>query len=92
MDEIRKKYFRENLTQEEKYALTYRDFLVSEILEIIAETVLCDDDKKIATLKYTKAMTNSQIADVVDLDEKTIQHRIPAISEKIRHTIVKLLW
>lgn len=90
MEEQRKKYFK-NFTPEEKYALTYKDFLVSEILEIIAETVLSDEDRKIAILKYTRAMTISQIADNVNLDKKTIQNRLPLISEKIRRTLQKLL-
>lgn len=81
-----------DLTKEDKIQLTYKDFTVSEITEIITETVLSDEDREIAMLRYTKAMTYEAIAEKVDLDWKTVQKRIPKISDKLKHTVCKLLY
>lgn len=42
------------LTYDEFYALTYKDFLVSEIEYLIAETPLRDEDKRMCVALYIK--------------------------------------
>lgn len=78
------------LSDEEKYKLSAKDFTVSEIREIIAETTLNETEIKIAECRYIKAMTMAQIAEEVGLDEKTIQRKIPKISDKLKRTLQKL--
>lgn len=78
------------LSEEEKYRLSAKDFTVSEIREIISETSLSETDIKIAECRYIKAMTMAQIAEEVNLDEKTIQRKIPKISDKLKRTLQKL--
>lgn len=78
------------LTNDEKYALSAKDFTVSEIKEIIAETSLNDIDSKIAECRYIKDMSMAEIAAIVDLDEKTIQRKLPKISVKLKSTLQKL--
>lgn len=81
-----------DLSNEEKIQLTYKDFTVSEITEIIAETVLSNKDREIAMLRFTKLMTYEDIAERVDLDWKTVQKRVPMISEKLKQTVYRLLY
>lgn len=80
-----------NLTDEEKKCTSHNDYTVSEIMEIIAETVLSDTDREIANLRFTKAMTYERIAEKVDRDCKTVQKRVKKISEKLKRTAYRLL-
>lgn len=90
MKEDRIKFF-SKLTLDEKYNLSSKDFTVSEIAEIISETALSDEDIKIATLRYIKDCTIAKIAEEVGLDEKTVQRRLPKISDKLKKTLQKIL-
>ena len=90
MQQTRVEYFAK-LTQDEKYKLSAKDFTVSEIREIISETSLSDTDAKIAECRYIKDMTMSAIAQEVGFDEKTIQRKIPKLSDKLKRTLQKLL-
>ena len=90
MQQNRLEYF-SKLSADEKYKLSAKDFTVSEIREIIAETSLNETDIKIAECRYIKAMTMAAIAEEVGLDEKTIQRKIPKISDKLKRTLQKML-
>ncbi|MBO4594157.1 MAG: hypothetical protein J5697_00475 [Clostridia bacterium] len=90
MQKSRREYF-SKLSQEEKYELSAKDFTVREIREIISETSLNATDIKIAECRYIMDMTMAAIAKEVGLDEKTIQRKIPKISDKLKRTLQKLL-
>ncbi len=79
------------LTKEEKEKLTINDFIVSERLELIDETILSPENRKIARLRFTRAMTFEAIAEKVGRDYKTIQRRVSAIEKQLNNTIQKLV-
>ena len=78
------------LTHDEKMDLESKDFLVSEIEEIIAETPLCDTDKRISVKRYIECMTEREIAEKLQLDEKTVNRRLQTISLKLKITCSRL--
>lgn len=80
-----------NLTDEEKKCTSHEDYTISEIMEIISETVLSDTDREIANLRFTKKMTYEAIAEIVDRDCKTVQKRVKEISKKLKITAYRLL-
>lgn len=79
------------LTKEERENLTLDDFTISEILELINETVLSPENRTIARLRFAKAMTIEAIAEKVNRDMKTVQRRIPIIKKQLNKTILKFL-
>lgn len=89
MDENRKQFFK-NLTQDEKMDLASKDFTCSEIGEIISETPLTDQDKRISVARYIKCKTKEEIASLERLDVKTVRKRLIAISLKMKLTCLKL--
>lgn len=89
MKRERERFF-SSKTGEEIYSLNASDFTVSEINEIIDETVLNDVDRQIAILKYVKDETIASISEQTFLDAKTVQRRIPKISHKLKKTLLKI--
>ena len=79
------------LTKEEKENLTLNDFTVSEIIELINETVLSPENRIIARLRFAKDMTIEAIAEKIKRDVKTVQRRLPAIEIQLNKTILKFL-
>ena len=79
------------ITKEEKAALTFDDFTVSEIKYLIEETVLNDRDRQIAELKLCRAFTIDRICSKFDYDDKTISDAVAKIKEKVKKTILKVL-
>ena len=67
----------------------FEDFTVSEMREIIAETILTDENKQIAELRYIKLLSYEQIAEKVLIDKRTVQSRIKSINAKLNNTINK---
>lgn len=67
----------------------FEDFTVSEMREIIAETILTDENKQIAELRYIKLLSYEQIAEKVLIDKRTVQSRIMSINAKLKNTINK---
>ena len=64
---------------------------MSEITEIINETVLSAEDRIIAEEKYIKDKTIQEIASIVFLSEKTVQRKISEISKKLKRTLQKII-
>lgn len=85
MKQSRYEYFC-SLTEKEKRELTFDKFTVSEIQEIINETVLRDEDRKIAELRFINCKTIQQIADFIYIDYKTCVKRLERISILIKQT------
>lgn len=67
----------------------FEDFTVSEMREIIAETILTDENRRIAELRYIKLLSYEQIAEKVLIDKRTVQSRIMSINAKLNNTINK---
>lgn len=67
----------------------FEDFTVSEMREIIAETILTDENRRIAELRYIKLLSYEQIAEKVLIDKRTVQSRIKSINAKLNNTINK---
>lgn len=78
------------LSNDAKMSLTYQDFTISEIEELIQETPLTDIDRRIAKLKYIRRFTIKEISYEVGLHPRTIQRHLPDISVAIKSTITKL--
>jgi DNA-directed RNA polymerase specialized sigma24 family protein len=89
MKESRFDFFAQ-LTHDEKLGLESKDFMTSEIEEIISETPLCDLDKRISVYRYIKCMTENEIADKENVDIKTIHRRLQTISLKLKITCSRL--
>lgn len=79
-----------NLTDDELKELVFTDFLKSELIELIEETILSDLDKAIAILKFTKLKTNEEIAEEVQYDPKTVRTHSKLVQEKLTETLLKL--
>lgn len=67
----------------------FEDFTVTEMREIIAETILTDENRRIAELRYIKLLSYEQIAEKVLIDKRTVQSRIKSINAKLNNTINK---
>ena len=70
--------------------LESKDFTVSEISEIIAETPMKDIDKRISVARYIKCMTIDEIAEQEQIDKKTVKSRLLKISLELKITCTKL--
>lgn len=81
----------EGITKEEKAALTFDDFTVSEIKLLIDETVLNDRDRQIAELRLCRAFTIERICAKLEYDDKTISGAVTKITDKVKKTIQKIL-
>lgn len=79
------------ITKEEKSNLTFDDFTVSELRVIIDETVLSSENKKIAELRFIKALTVEKIAEKMNFEKRTISTRISDIKKKLQKTINKMI-
>ena len=78
------------LTYNEFYSLTYKDFLVSEIEYLIAETPLRDEDKRLCVALYVKGLTNQEIADAFSFSIDTAKRSRKRLHGEIILTIIKM--
>lgn len=78
------------LTYEQFYALTYKDFLVSEIEYLIAETPLRDEDKRMCVALYIKGMTNQELADNFNFSIDTAKRVKKRLHGEIILTLIKM--
>ncbi len=81
----------QDLSKEDKLKLTFDDLTVSEIRDIIEETVLSNENKKIAELRFIKAYTIEKIAEKMGFDKRTIKSRVSCITKKLLKTISKMV-
>lgn len=79
-----------SLTEDAKISLTYKDFTISEIRELIKETPLTELDRKIAEMRYLELRTFDEIAEKVGMETRSVQRRVPKISVSIKNTTTKL--
>lgn len=78
-----------NLTKEEKAKLTFEDFTVSEIKELLEETSLRNDDRQIAIERFIECKSMQEISDNLYIDIKTCTKRIEKINQKLKSTCLK---
>jgi DNA-directed RNA polymerase specialized sigma24 family protein len=89
MNKARIEFFAK-LSTEQKLQLSHKDFTVSEIEEIIAETPLNAMWREIAKLRYVHQCTIEEIANKLYIDYKTCQRSLKGISAKLKHTCDKM--
>lgn len=80
-----------NISEEQKAKLWVMDFTVSELKEILNETVMSDIDREIAELRFLKLLSIEKIAERLQYDKRTISSRIKSIQERIEKTIKNLI-
>lgn len=66
----------------------FENFTVAELTEILNDTILTDEDRKIAKLRYIKLLPYERIAELVCLDKRTVIARVKIIKNKIEKTIL----
>lgn len=78
------------LTKEERTNLPLEDLLKSEMQAIINETILTDENIKIAEMRFLKLMNGEKIAECLGYDSRTMQARIKFIKERLRNTLINI--
>jgi hypothetical protein len=78
------------LTKEERIATNLEDLTMSEMKAVIAETILMEENIKIAELRFLKLYTAEKIADKLGYDQRTIANRIKFIKERLKNTIMNV--
>lgn len=78
------------LTKEERIELKLEDLTMSEMTAVIRETILTDENRKIAGLRFLKLYTAEDIAEKLGYDDRTIANRIKFIKDRLRNTIVNV--
>ncbi len=64
---------------------------VSEIEEVIRETALSPTDRRIATMRYVRCLTASEIAGALSYDERTVRRRVSSISGRLCLTLLRII-
>ena len=78
------------LNKEEREKIILADLTMSEMRSVIAETILTDENRKIAELRFLKLLTAEKIAEKLAYDDRTITHRIQFIKERLKNTIINI--
>ena len=63
---------------------------MSEMTAVINETILTDENRKIAGLRFLKLYTADKIAEKLGYDDRTIAHRLQFIKERLKNTIMNV--
>lgn len=79
-----------SLNREERIELKLEDLTMSEMTAVINETILTDENRKIAELRFLKLYTAEKIAEKLGYDDRTIAHRISFIKERLKNTIMNV--
>ena len=78
------------LSKEERIELKLEDLTMSEMTAVINETILTDENRKIAGLRFLKLYTAEKIAEKLGYDDRTIAHRLQFIKERLKNTIMNV--
>lgn len=78
------------LTREERISLILEDLTMSEMKAVIAETILTEENIKIAELRFLKLHTAEKIAERLGYDDRTVANRIKFIKERLKNTIMNV--
>ena len=79
-----------SLSKEERANLILADLTMSEMRAVINETILTDENIKIAEYRFLKLYTAEKIAEKLGYDDRTIAHRISFIKERLKNTIMNV--
>lgn len=66
-------------------------FTRSEVEEIISETCLSEEDRKIATEYFVERQSKEELARIHSYDRRTISRKIDEISFSLKNTTLKFL-
>lgn len=91
MNQSRVDYFTQ-LSNEQKKGLTYDDFTVSELTEIINETPLTSLEKELAVERFINRMTYEGLSKKFYYEPRTIKSKLAKISKLLKKTCVKLFF
>lgn len=78
------------LTREERITLILEDLTMSEMKAVIAETILTEENIKIAELRFLKLYTAEKIGERLGYDDRTVANRIKFIKERLKNTILNV--
>ena len=78
------------LNEQQRRELLLEDLTMSEMKAVIAETILTEENIKIAELRFLKLYTGEKIAERLGYDDRTIANRIKFIKDRLRNTIVNI--
>ncbi len=78
------------LTREERITLILEDLTMSEMKAVIGETILTEENIKIAELRFLKLYTAEKIAERLGYDDRTVTNRIKFIKERLKNTILNV--
>ena len=79
-----------SLSKAEREAIIFADLTMSEMKAVINETILTEENIKIAELRFLKLYTAEKIAEKLGYDDRTIAHRIQFIKERLKNTIMNV--
>lgn len=79
-----------SLSKEERANIILADLTMSEMRAVINETILTDENIKIAEYRFLKLYTAEKIAEKLGYDDRTIAHRISFIKERLKNTIMNV--
>lgn len=82
-----------HLPQEEKEKIQISDLTVSEIRNVIEETVFAKEvDSLIAEMRFIRSLSMEKIADKIGYEQRrSVQLRLDDITERLKKTILKLI-
>lgn len=66
-------------------------FTQSEALEIIEDTCLSEEEKKLAVDYFLDKKTKEEISSIYRYDRRTVRRKIRQISLKLKKTVLKML-
>ena len=78
------------LAREERITLILEDLTMSEMRAVINETILTEENIKIAELRFLKLYTAEKIAERLGYDDRTVANRIKFIKERLKNTIMNV--
>lgn len=78
------------LSKEERENIILADLTMSEMRAVINETILSDENLKIAELRFLKLYTAERIAENLGYDDRTIANHIKFIKERLKNTIMNV--
>ena len=77
-----------SLSKEERIALPLDSLTMSEMKAVIAETILSEEDIKIAELRFIMLYSNEKIAERLGYDQRTVAAHIKHIKDRLHNTII----
>lgn len=74
-----------------KEGITIDLFTKSEATEIINDTILSDEERKLALLYFIDKKTKEEIAALTFHDRRTVRKQLDVLSRKLKKTLLRML-